>query len=131
MQTLDDYIGVLDEIDALGLTEEFDLFLFMMHVRFGFPLVLYNNRLVRPARQGYTLSEREIDVIREYNQIDLGLYELAKRRFTDEADAIWSDEIEHYWTTYKAYLTKFRLESGGDVNKAQKLDWTFQGQPPI
>ncbi len=126
LQTIEDYAGILDQIEVLGLTEKFDFFLFLIHVRFGFPLVLYNSRLIRPERASYKLSDREIAVIKHYNQIDLKLYELATQRFSEEVKAIWSDEIENSWMAYKMALAEYRQQTGGDVTIARKIASAFR-----
>lgn len=117
--TPEDYDNILDQVDVLGLTEEFDQFLFCMYVRFGFPLIVFNNRLVQAERKEYQLSDREIECITRHNCIDMKLVEHARKRYNEEIKSVLKDHIVDLWNEYRILLNHFQKSTEGDINQAK------------
>jgi hypothetical protein len=113
--------SILDKIAFVGITERLDLFLFSLHIRAGFPLVLYNNRLVRKEKAGFRVSEQQRRLIEAFNPNDVKLYELARERFERETREMWSTVIEAKWIAFRALLRHFRHTTRQDVNRARKV----------
>jgi hypothetical protein len=70
---------------VVGLTERFDETLMLLKERFGWSNLFYVRRnLTRSRPQREELSADVLDLIREYNQLDIELYAFAKARFEEQ-----------------------------------------------
>lgn len=70
---------------VVGLTEEFDKTLILLKRAFGWRHVYYMRQNVTKNRpQAASFSRQTLNVVREYNQLDLELYAFAKKLFAEE-----------------------------------------------
>ena len=112
---------LLNQFSFVGLTEQLDLFIFYLHIKIGFPLVLYNNRLVNDESKSLSVSPDQRRLIEDFNQNDVKLYQQAKARFTKDLNEIWSQDTELKWIAFRALLEHFRLKTNHDENRSQKI----------
>ena len=103
----------------VGCTGQFELFLFLLHRTEGFPLVLFNNRLIRKERKNFEVSPADLDTIRQFNATDIVVHKLAKEDFDRRVADMWNNEIQDIYLQYMEALKQFRTETGGDVNRTQ------------
>jgi hypothetical protein len=120
----------LDERYALvGYTEAFDQFVFLLHVLEGFPLCLYNNRLVRRERETFSPSPEEVAFVRDLNAQDVLLHHVVRSEFErrlDEFPSITRTRL----TVYLEALDRFRAATYGDPTESIRLDESvFNGSP--
>lgn len=104
---------------VIGYSEKFELFLFFLHRSEGFPLVLFNNFLVRKERENFRPSIGDIDTIKKLNVVDCRLYEIVKADFGRRIAEIWDDECDRLFMSYLAALEEFRTRTGGDPHRRQ------------
>lgn len=123
----DDYRALLDRIEAVGCTEEFELFLFGLHVRQGFPLVLFNNRLVQKNRADYPLSPHEVELIRRYNRHDVMLHALARQRFHEQVRARLEPDQLALFEEYRTALAQFRALTKSDIFAGRVIESPCKG----
>ena len=109
----------INRYHLIGLTEEFHLFLFLLHLRDNFPLVLFNNRLVRRERAIFTLSQREKEAIVRYNRRDIALYKLITKRFHETRIRLWHPRVDALWHTYMGALKDFQRQTNYDEKKGE------------
>ncbi len=98
----------------VGHTERLEDFLFLLHVRDGFPLALFNNRLVRGNRE---LAPSEVETIEKFNRADLIIYELVRRDFERRWSEIWTRSNAKMYAQYMETLSQFRSSTSGDENQ--------------
>jgi len=97
----------------LGATERLELLLVCLHVLAGFPLVLFNNRLVRKERESFQPSAEDLAAIERYNRVDSLLHRCVCREFDRRIKELWSENTELLYQRYLAALNRFRLETKG------------------
>jgi hypothetical protein len=85
---------IRSRFDLVGCTEQFELFLFLLHKTEGFPLVLFNNRLVRREQFSLELQPGDLEAIKSVNKLDLAVYRAVKENFDRCVADIWSDDCE-------------------------------------
>jgi hypothetical protein len=102
-----------------GYTEALELVLFVLHVTDGFPLVLFNNRLVRAEHRTFQPSPADLAEIERHNQRDWAVYRAVRELFDWRVATIWNDARAALWREYNDALESFRRESGGDPNQAR------------
>jgi hypothetical protein len=100
--------------DLAGYTEALELFLFYLHVTEGFPLVLFNNRLVRKERPAFQATAEDLAVIDRYNRLDHRLYRAVRMEFDRKVAEIWSNESEQFYRKYLEALELYRRETQRD-----------------
>jgi hypothetical protein len=96
-----------------GYTEAFELFLFFLHVTEGFPLVLFNNRLVRKERRSFVPADGDLAVIERYSRYDRVVYNCVKREFDRQVSEIWTPALGRQYEEYRSALKAFQNETGG------------------
>src|SRR5579864_6822843 len=74
----------------VGYTEAFELFLFMLHIIENFPLVLFSNRLVRPERPSWRVTDADLATIELHGRLDQQVYDCVRREFDRNVAAIWT-----------------------------------------
>ena len=104
----------------VGYTEALELFVFFLHRTEGFPLVLFNNRLVRGV-QPPRLTPQELAAIRRFNAADEVVYRAVRKEFDNRVAAIWNDQVEQDYRWYTDRLQSFRKVSHGDPNAMRLL----------
>lgn len=104
----------------VGYTEALELFLFFLYRTEGFPLVLFNNRLVR-GTQELRPTPQDLAAIRRFNAADEAVYRAVRSEFDRRVAAIWNDEVEQDYRWYMNRLSAFRRTSGGDPNAGRLL----------
>jgi hypothetical protein len=102
----------------VGYTEALEMFLFFLHLTDGFPLLLFNNRLVRGATDRYEPTPEDLVVIDGITEIDSLVYEVAKEEFDRRMALLWNARTEAYFKEYLAALENFRRETNNDINAA-------------
>ncbi|MFO7663466.1 MAG: sulfotransferase family 2 domain-containing protein [Chloroflexota bacterium] len=81
-------IANLDTFEVVGLTEQFDLTLILLQRAFGWKRIRYKPTNVGHNRVATAEHPPEIiEAVRRYNQLDLLLYDEAKRLLTQQAKA--------------------------------------------
>lgn len=99
-----------------GYTERLEQFLFCLHVEEGFPLILFNNRLVRPERDTFTPSPEDLEVVRRCNALDEVVYAHVREEFDARFARILSPSTDRLYRSYLSALAQFRSETAGQVN---------------
>jgi len=105
----------------VGHTEAFDTFVFLVHRMEGLPLCLYNNRLVRPERQAFVPAPGDVELLRSREAVDLRLHALVREEFQARVSALPAGARESL-SRYLDALRAFRVDTGGDVAQAVRLD---------
>jgi hypothetical protein len=100
----------------VGYTEAFELFLFAMHLDRGWPLVLFNNRLVRRERETFQLSASDVAKVEAYNAQDRALYDLVRAEFHRKLALLWTSANANLYTRYSTALQQFRKNTSGNLN---------------
>jgi len=97
---------------VIGLTEDFERFLGILHFRYGFPLIMFTNQLVRKERSQFVVSKKEVDLILHYNRADARLYEMARELFNSEWNHVYRPVRDgQVWNSYLEKLFEFRKEN--------------------
>jgi len=118
-----DYSSELDE-DAItkiirsryylvGQTERLELLLVCLHILAGFPLVLFNNRLVRKERNSFQPGAEDLAAVERYSRVDGLLHRCVCREFDRRMNEVWNENTELLHQEYLAALKRFRLETNG------------------
>ena len=105
----------------IGYTEAFDEFVFLLHALEGFPLCLYNNRLVGEERSGHAPSGADLTFVREMNARDLLLHRVVKARFQQQVQAL-PPVTRATMARYVEALGQFRAATAGDPTQSLRLD---------
>ena len=100
----------------VGTSEDSTRFVFDLHVGDGFPLLLFNDRLVRPESQSFHPTERELARVKELTRLDAALYALVKEKFATRVATTWGDAARAQYQTYRTALDAFRTSSNGNEN---------------
>lgn len=95
----------------VGYTEAFELFLFMLHVTEGFPLSLFTNRLVRPERSSWPVTDADLATIERYTRLDQQVYECVRQEFDQKVAAIWTPALGRQYEAYVRALREFQEDS--------------------
>jgi hypothetical protein len=107
----------------VGYTEALELFLFYLHLTEGFPLVLFNNRLVRQERVAFEATAEDLTVMEHYNQMDSRVYRVARLEFDRKVAEVWTSETERFYRKYLDALEFYRSETLRNPH-ATPLRWT-------
>jgi hypothetical protein len=107
---------ICSRFDLVGCTEQLELFLFFLHKTEGFPLVLFNNRLVRQEQFSFELQPSDLEAIKSVNKFDLAVYRFVKEYFDQRVADIWTDECEVHYRAYMKALSDFRVETAENEN---------------
>ncbi len=113
--------GLQNRYALVGCTEAFDQFIFMLHVREGFPLCLFNNRLVRRERSEYATSVEDLAFIRDLNAQDLVLHRVVRAEFQRQIDELPYASYARM-TRFLRTLERFREATYGDPTMSMRLD---------
>ena len=126
----------------IGYTEAFDQFVFLLHALEGFPLCLYNNRLVRQEWSAYEPTSGDLEFLRELNAQDVILHRVVKAEFQQKVEDL-PLSTRAMMARYLEALDQFRAATAGDVTQSLRLDEsvrdeqameTFEfvfGRPPL
>jgi hypothetical protein len=104
----------------VGYTEALELFLFLLHRTEGFPLALFNDRLVS-GTGGVPITPEDRATLRRYNMADEAVYRAVRQDFDRRVAEIWNDEVERDYRWYRERLDCFRRTSRGDPNAMRLL----------
>jgi hypothetical protein len=105
----------------VGCTEAFEQFVFLLHLLEGFPLCLYNNRLVRNERRTYTPPPEDVAFVREMNAQDRLTHQVIRHDFQRrlaEIPAAARETMHRYLDA----LRQFRAATAGDPAQSLRLD---------
>ena len=102
----------------VGISERLDEFIFALHVLDNFPLLLFNNRMVRKERENFQLTDEDRELIIEYNQDDILLYREAKSRFDRIIEEIKGAGFGELLDDYKEAIKGFQQLTGCDENRS-------------
>jgi hypothetical protein len=100
----------------VGYTEALELFLFYLHLTEGFPLILFNNRLVRRERLSFTATPEETAAIMRYNELDDVVYRCVQREFDLRVAEVWTPENALGYQEYLSALRQFQKATEGEEN---------------
>lgn len=92
----------------VGYTEAFELFVFLLHVYYGFPLVLFQRRLVRQERATFRITAEEATRIERVNKYDRLLYRAVREEFDRRAAEALTPPVEALYRRYLAKLEEFQ-----------------------
>ena len=98
----------------VGCTARLELFLFYLHLTEDFPLLLFNNRLVREERPSFELSATDLTMIEGYSKVDALVYRCASREFDERIAEVWNGDTETFYQEYLTALRRFQQETGGN-----------------
>ena len=87
-------------IKCCGIVEQFDESLLLLQQTFGWKYVYYVLKNVTPNKTREKQTNTELEVIRQYNQYDIALYDLSKKQF----ESAW----KAYQQKYPGRLQRFR-----------------------
>lgn len=93
-----------------GCTESFEMFLFLLHLTDGWPLVLFTNRLVRKERLTFRPDAAALAEIERCNRADAVVYDCVRQEFERRTAAVWTADVSRRWDAYSRALQKFRAE---------------------
>lgn len=109
---LKDRVAIAERIRSrfhlVGYCEAFERFLFFLHLTEGFPLVLFNNRLVSQERRAFYATAEDVLAIERYIQADRVVYECARQEFDRRVAEIWNEERNRAYDRYLEALEEFR-----------------------
>ena len=111
----------------VGYTEALDQFIFLLHVLEGFPLCLYNNRLVRKERSAYVPPPEDVEFVRDLNAQDLLLHRVVRAEFQRKIDEM-SDDARVTMARYLEALARFRGATEGDPKQSVRLEPSALGE---
>jgi hypothetical protein len=114
--------AIRSRFHLIGYTEALELFLFYLHVTEGFPLVLFNKRLVRKEASTFRPTEEDLKVIEHYNRLDREFYRCARNEFDRRVAKVWTKETEQLYGKYSEALELYRNASQEDPD-ATSLRW--------
>jgi len=77
-----------DRFLTFGILERFDESLLMLKRHAGLENVFYEKQNVRAVNADRPVSAEEMDIIHEYNQMDIKLYELAMEEFSQRVELL-------------------------------------------
>jgi len=100
----------------VGTSDDSRRFVFHLHLFDGFPLLLFNDRLVRPDAQAFHPSERELARVKELTRLDAVLYDLVKEKFEERVATTWSGTALADYPAYRAALEDFRASTNSNEN---------------
>ena len=115
---------------VVGYTEALELFLFYLHLTEHFPLVLFNNRMVRKERASFQPTPEDLAEVERYNQADLLVYQCVRKEFDRRVRQIWTPQLERFYKAYQAALGAFYEWTGGEPF-AEPLRWRPGARPMI
>lgn len=108
---------------VVGLTERFDETLILCQLAFNWKMPFYTKRNVTQKKADSSNMDAEtLEVIRQYNALDIELYEYAQKRFEQQiqsyGDRFWQQlkSFQFYNQFYKPYYLSRRA-----VKKLQSL----------
>jgi hypothetical protein len=114
--------AIRSRFHLVGYTEALELFLFYLHLTEGFPLVLYNKRLVRKEASSFRPCAEDMKVMEQYNRFDRQFYRCARNEFNLKLAQVWTKETEELYGQYSAALEVYRRTTQGDPS-ATPLRW--------
>ncbi|MCK5057140.1 MAG: sulfotransferase family 2 domain-containing protein [Candidatus Aminicenantes bacterium] len=95
---------------VVGLTERFDETLILFKREFGWDWPFYiRDNVTKDKVAGEDIPSSTIDIIKEYNRLDIELYEYAKKCFTEQIDSqgqSFYDEVEKFKELNKIHVDK-------------------------
>lgn len=112
----------------VGQTERLELLLVCLHVLADFPLILFNNRLVRKERNSFQPGAEDLAAIQRYSRVDGLLHQCVCREFDRRVKEVWNEDTELLYQEYLAALNSFRLETKGIETVAPVLFALGRGQ---
>jgi hypothetical protein len=98
----------------VGCTDRMEMLLLYLHLTEDFPLLLFNNRLVRKEHQTFDLSFADLAMIERYSTVDALVYKCARREFDQRIARIWNGQTERLYQEYLVALRQFQQETGGN-----------------
>jgi hypothetical protein len=88
-------VNIESSFKLVGLTEQFDLSLLLLHHLCGWGIRFYVPRNVAPPSTG-KISPRVLEAIREWNHLDYRLYRFAEERFQRQVERLgYGLKLEH------------------------------------
>jgi hypothetical protein len=108
---------------VIGYTEAFERFLCYLRVTRGFPLVLFNKRLVRKERAPFRPTPDDLEAIERYNRLDHAFYRCARAEFDRKIAEVWTNGVEREFRRYTEDLDLYRGSTNEDPS-ATPLRWT-------
>ena len=100
----------------VGATEDYWRFVFHLHVGEAFPLLLFNDRLVRPDAHAFHPNEQELARVKELTRLDAALYDLVRAKFSERVASTWGQDALSEYERYRAALADFKVRTNGDEN---------------
>jgi len=100
----------------IGTTEDFWRFVFHLHVADRFPLLLFNQRLVRPSIQAFHPTDSERARVKELTRLDAAVYQLVQEKFDQRVAATWSENDFTEYQRYRDALAAFAASTDGNEN---------------
>jgi hypothetical protein len=104
----------------VGYTESLEMFVFLLHYTAGFPLVLFNNRLVRGARD-LQWTPQDLAAVRRFNAADEAVYRVVRNEFDRRVAAMWNGALDQDYRWYMDRLQAFRQATADDPNAMRLL----------
>jgi hypothetical protein len=95
----------------VGYTEAFELFLFVLHITEGFPLVLFSKRLVRLEHAPWRMTDTDVATIERHSHLDRRVYDCMRKEFDRKVAAIWTPSLARQYEEYLTALKEFQEES--------------------
>jgi Sulfotransferase family len=114
--------AIRSRFHLIGYTEALELFLFYLHVTDGFPLVLFNKRLVRKEASTFQPTEEDLKVIEHYNRLDREFYRCARNEFDRKVAEVRTKETARLYGKYLEALELYRRTTQGN-QYATPLRW--------
>lgn len=100
----------------IGLTERIEEFIFALHIFHGFPLVLFNRRMVQKKGKAFHLTSEDREIILKCNQEDVLLYKMAEKKFEKLMKVIKCMGHKKQLDNYLDALQEFQDKTEMDYN---------------
>jgi hypothetical protein len=113
----------------VGTSEDYWRFVFHLHVTEGFPLLLFNDRLVRPDAHRFQPTKEELERVRQLNALDTALYKLVEEKFEERVADTWGEETLAGYERYRSALDEFRMRTGGNEQVAEPFSRLSRPSP--
>jgi hypothetical protein len=94
--------------DVVGVTEDYNRFVFYSYRCLGVPLCLFNNRRVRPERSSMQLDSVDIQLIQNNNSLDMRIYRIVRDLFGRKFGEMMTSQDWEIFDSYERFLKYFR-----------------------
>jgi hypothetical protein len=100
----------------IGITDQYDRFMFYLHRRLAVPLWLYNKQRARQERSSLQVGPSIVQTILDDNAMDVRTYQIACKMFNEQFDGLMTPLDWKVFDLYERCLDVFRAVTDNDDN---------------